>query len=114
MIIVGSLLLPLSLHFYNTKIRNARVSKAKMHDVRENAYLHVRIKVSDIILLFVIYNAKFDFSLVLIGCVLNVHKYRKNKLKFDKLKASRNIFNANVNTCWQNTQTLVFLKNNLP
>ena len=58
---------------------------------------------------------KSDFTLVLIGCVLNVHKKRKTKLKFEKLKASRNIFNANVNTCWQNTQTLViFLRNNLP
>ena len=65
-------------------------------------------------MLFVIYNTKFDFTLVLIGCVLNVHKNRKNKLKYDKLKASRNIFNANVSTCWQNTQTLVILRNNLP
>ena len=63
---------------------------------------------------FVIYNTKFTFTLVLIGCVLKVHKNRKNKLKFDKLKASRNIFNANVNTYWQNTQILVILRNNLP
>ena len=58
---------------------------------------------------------KFDFTLVLIGCVLNMHRNRKCMLKFDKLKASRNIFNANVNTCWQNTETtLVILRNNLP